>query len=42
MSTELVAAGKPDEALSYARQCALRAPDNVPVKLALADIYERL
>ncbi|HLK58747.1 MAG TPA: tetratricopeptide repeat protein [Chthonomonadaceae bacterium] len=38
----LVAAGKPDEALIYARKSALREPGNVPVQLALADIYERL
>jgi predicted Zn-dependent protease len=38
----LVAAGKSDDALGYVRRCAEREPANVQVKLALADIYERL
>ena len=42
LASALVAAGKPDEALGYVRRCADRAPNDARIKLALADIYERL
>ncbi len=42
LGAALVAAGKSEEALDYIGRCAKREPGNVQVKLALADVYERL
>ncbi|HZT43294.1 MAG TPA: tetratricopeptide repeat protein [Chthonomonadaceae bacterium] len=42
LASDLVAAGKPDVALGYVRRCANRAPHDVRINLALADLYERL